>query len=283
VGQNLIEVQARLLAALADERIAAKIKRDYLESFVALGLSSAQARDLMNFIFVAYQSHSIVEAERQIRDRIKATYTPQSRSLTGNLTDMLFKRAQHIHSQLKPFLFNEQGRQTIDFGCGDGQVTQLLHTDIDLQLTICGVDVRDYRFSGVTIPFTLFNGVMTDHPNDSFEIGIMINVAHHEANNELVLAELSRIVTRKLVVVETVPVGESPEDIELDRERTFANDLLYNRVFHNLGIPVPGAYETPERWITRFQRYNWNCAHSIHLGFDQPLIRVAHHLHVFER
>ncbi|MEN9647956.1 MAG: hypothetical protein RLY57_760, partial [Candidatus Parcubacteria bacterium] len=116
-----------------------------------------------------------------------------------------------------------------------------------------------------------------------YEAAVLTNVIHHEKINENILKELDRIVARKLVIIETVPVGNTPEEIVLDRERTFANDTLWNRFFNYADIPVPGTYETPEDWIKRFESYGWKTTHSEDLGYDQKSIHDVHHLLVFER
>ncbi len=148
---------------------------------------------------------------------------------------------------------------------------------------VIGVDVRDYRAEGVTIPIKILNSSKTPFNNNEFSTVLMSNVAHHEADNESVIAELTRIVRDKLVVIETVPNGNTPDEIEADRDRTFMNDYLYNRLFHNADIPVPGTYETPQGWIDRFEKHGWQVSYSENLGYDQPVIRDVHHLLTFKR
>lgn len=61
------------------------------------------------------------------------------------------------------------------------------------------------------------------------------------------------------------------------------NDYLYNRLFHNADVPVPGTFETPEGWGSRFAKYGWKVKHSENLGEDQKTIKDTHHLLVFEK
>jgi Fe-S cluster biosynthesis and repair protein YggX len=112
---------------------------------------------------------------------------------------------------------------------------------------------------------------------------LLTNVLHHEKNNEKIIDELDRIVRRRLVILETVPIGETENDMEQDKDRTFMNDYLYNHLFHNADVPVPGTFETPNKWIERFSNHGWKLVNEKDLGFDQPTIKDRHYLLVFER
>ncbi len=84
-----------------------------------------------------------------------------------------------------------EGR-VVDYGAGDGQVTQKLHDMLGLDID--GYDVRLYPAPNVTIPMATFDGGHVNVPDGSYEAAVMTNVAHHERNNEIILQELSRIV-----------------------------------------------------------------------------------------
>jgi SAM-dependent methyltransferase len=195
------------------------------------------------------------------------------------ITERVTGRAETIFGQIYPYL-NDRSGNIIDFGCGDGQVTDLLH---DQGLNIVGYDVVQYH-TKPRAAIHLFDGIRIPCDDLFFDTAIVTNVIHHEENNERVLEELTRIVTTRLVIIETVPVGNSAVEIKLDHERTFLNDWLYNRGFHpGTDIPVPGTYETPQGWIERFKKHGWNMVESINLGIDIDLIPDTHHQFVFER
>ena len=122
----------------------------------------------------------------------------------------------------------------------------------------------------------------------------MTNVAHHEPENQLVLAELARIIRPggRLIVIETVPEDKTEEALEI----TFLNDYFYNRILHCADIAVPGTYETLEGWIGRFDDVGFELdlledvddpllreSNPFPLGYDQPTIRDLHALYVFRR
>ncbi len=66
-------------------------------------------------------------------------------------------------------------------------------------------------------------------------------------------------------------------------QRTFWNDYLYNRGFHDADVPVPGRFETREGWHDRFHKHGWTVTQAVDLGYDQPTIRDYHVLYVLKR
>ncbi len=195
-------------------------------------------------------------------------------------------RVNKIFEQVSPYLKDVSGK-VFDYGMGAGGVAQKIQDE--LGLAVEGGDVRDFRALGVTVPFVLLNhfpnseGRIVPVQDKYFEACVVTNVIHHEEVNENILKELDRITSRKLVIIETVPVGNSDKEIKLDHERTFASDVLWNRFFNSADIPVPGTYETPEDWIKRFEQFGWKTVHSENLGYDQKSIHDVHYLLVFER
>lgn len=160
-------------------------------------------------------------------------------------------------------------------------MTQILHDELDLNIE--GVDVRLYKASNINVPIKLFNGNHVDVADKEYGSGLLTNVLHHEKENEKILNELDRIIKNKLVILETVPVGQTEEDMERDKDRTFMNDYLYNRLFHSADVPAPGTFETPQKWIERFSQHGWQLENEKDLGFDQPTIKDRHYLLVFKK
>jgi len=261
------------------------VRLDFWATFTQLTGDETFATGLVDQLLIMLRKDEHLEQiEQAVFERLGVTYAEyrgQQENLLTILHDMLAHRAEIIFEQLEPHLREYRGEKALDYGAGDGQVTQMLHDYLGLNIEGC--DVRPYVAEGVTVPIHLLNDKRLDVPDGRYQVGVMTNVAHHEAENERILEDLTRLVTDKLVVIETVPVGETEEEIERDRERTFMNDYLYNRLFHRANVPVPGTYETPQGWIDRFAQHGWKCTHSEDLGVDQPTICDTHHLFVFER
>ena len=277
-------MKSRIEHLLLNEETTAKVTSDFRYTFGQLGLSNEQANNLCEKVLDLLKkdgSLSDIESETlQNFENINLNVNGEEQNLIEVLHEKLIDRAKIIASQVVQQFTDVKGK-TIDYGAGDGQVTQILHDQLGLDIE--GVDIRMYKGKNITVPIMLFNGDHVNVSDSTYEAGLLTNVLHHENNNEKVLNELDRIVKNKLVVLETVPIGESEEDMEKDKDRTFMNDYLYNRLFHNADVPVPGAYETPKGWVDCFNKHGWKLTSEKDLGFDQPTIKDRHYLFVFEK
>lgn len=282
--EELKTMKGRIEQSLESAETHEKVAADFKYTFGQLGLSTEQADQLCEDVFTLLRSDKPlpdIEAEAlRVFENIKLNAGEKEQNLIEVLHEKLRDRAKIIASQVAP-QFGDVKEKAIDYGAGDGQVTQLLHDQLGLDVE--GVDVRMYKAPNVTVPILLFNGGHVEVADDTYEAGLLTNVLHHEKDNEKILNELDRIVRRKLVVLETVPVGKTEEDMEQDKDRTFMNDYLYNRLFHNADVPVPGAFETPKKWVERFAQHGWKVVSEEDLGYDQPTIKDRHYLLVFEK
>jgi ubiquinone/menaquinone biosynthesis C-methylase UbiE len=278
--EELASMKKRINEAMVDEEILKKVTGDFEYTFSQLGLDQESSRDIVQEIFKRLREDRSLDIIEQEVLKSFEILKVGGKNVIEILHQRLSDRAGIIFSQIRPYLNGISGK-VLDFGAGDGQVAQKVHDELGVDIS--GYDVRSYVVPNVNIPIKEFNGEHIDVPDEYFEVAVVTNVLHHEKNNQKVIDELSRVVRGRLVIIETVPVGETEESIKKDRERTFMNDYLYNRLFHNADVPVPGTYETSEGWIKRFEMSGWKLKHSESLGFDQPTIKDVHHLLVFER
>ena len=273
-------IKERLTKGVNSPLIREKILNDYTFTFHELGLEEKLAKEVaVKVISYIKESKTLEETENKVKELFK------SNNIFELINSGLDHRVNKIIEQMKPYLVDIKGK-VFDYGMGAGEVTQKMKDELGLDVE--GGDVRDFRSSHVNVPFVLLSapdatGRIVRISDKFYEAAVLTNVIHHEKVNEIILKELDRIVSRKLVIIETVPVGNTPEEIVLDHERTFANDVLWNRFFNYADIPVPGTYETPDGWIKRFESYGWKVTHSENLGYDQKTIHDVHHLLVFER
>lgn len=275
-----IVMKERIRESLGSAETRKKVEDDYVYTFQQLGLPKGESKNLCRDIFDKLLSDNpLPKTEQEVLKIFEGLKVGgANKNIIEILHEKLRDRAIIIASQVGPYLEGIEGK-IIDYGTGDGQVAQNLHDNIGLKVE--GVDVRMYKSPNVTIPVKLFDGKRVDVPDGEYEAGLLTNVLHHEKQNENILNELDRIVAKKLVVLETVPVGENEEEMEKDKNRTFMNDYLYNRLFHNADVPVPGSFETPKGWVDRFVQHGWQLSHEEDLGFDQPTIKDRHYLLVF--
>lgn len=280
----------RIEHALADENTRAKVEADYKYTFEQLGLSPEQSSQLYSAVFQSLTSgKGLLEIEAEILRTLEATKLQtdgKEQNLIEILHEKLKDRAKIIAGQVAPYLKGILGK-VIDYGAGDGQVTQNLQDQLSIngeEFDIEGVDVRGYKAPNVTVPVKVFDGSHVEVPDQTYEAALLTNVLHHEKDNENILTELDRITKKRLVILETVPMGGSEEAMQNDKDRTFMNDYLYNRMFHSADVPVPGTFETPKGWKDRLEgQHNWKLVHEEDLGVDQPTIKDRHYLLVFEK
>ncbi len=268
-------MQQRLKAALANPQVHELVRKDLMHTFMNLGLND-RAQSVVKFVTQTVANTTDIEhTERLVNSEFSEIFIDGA-TLIQVLEEKMVDRAQIVYAQISKFF--RQDETIIDFGCGDGQVTNYVYDHITHNIT--GYDVRNYPTHGVMAPIKHFDGISIPVSDGHFDAGLMTNVAHHEENNEKILRELARIIrpSGRLVVIETVPIRNDPNEFE----RTFVSDYVYNRLFHSADIPVPGTYETEEGWVRRFKEVGFeleeltDIPNPTPLGYDQPTIRDWH-------
>ncbi len=276
-------ITEKLLWALTDPKAVELAKVDFIGTFTDLGQDPGEAEHLTTFIFQNLEGvteQTLAAKELIVGEMIKCCKAGIL-TLPEVLTRGIQGRSQLIYDQVGKYFEDVTGR-VVDFGCGNGVVAQLLHEGNGLN--IVGYDVVNYTTPGVTIPTHLFDGTKLPVDEGYFSAAVVTNVFHHSDDPDVLLKELTRTVTTRLVIIETVPdpVSEEKEDTEM--RRVYLNDYLYNRLFNpGVGIPVPGTYRTPKGWIGALEVLGWTVVESIDLGVDQKCIRDRHHLLVVDR
>lgn len=274
---DILKMQKRLKAALANPHVRELVHQDLMHTFMNLGLGN-RTRDLVAMVINRLATNTHLErTESYLRTFFKCTYLEASGNLLHVLDEKMKDRAQIVYGQVSKFF--RQDEVVIDWGCGDGQVTNYVYNHITHKIE--GWDVRHYPALGIVVPIKRFDGSSIPISNGYFDAGLMTNVAHHEKDNGKILRELARIIRPggRLVVIETVPIRDDPNEFE----RTFVGDYVYNRLFHNADIPVPGTYETEFGWIQRFLEVGFELEvlddgtpNPTPLGYDQETIRDWH-------
>lgn len=261
-----------------------KAHTDLVAIVESLGLTKNAANHFCEQIFAIYLSTKPI----QERDQLAFQFVAQTKVNIDNnptfILDIMSKkignRAAYVANQLTPYLTNVKGK-VIDYGAGEGRVAQILHDN--LALDIEGADVRNVRGPQITIPLFQFDGSRVPVEDKHYTTGIVSQVLHHDVDNEKILRELDRIVKHKLIIKETIPDGETTEEMLQNMDSTFIKDYLFNRIFRNCDIPAPGTFETPDGWKHRFAKYGWKVNYEKDLGFDLTFIRVRQYLFVFTR
>lgn len=280
--QDIAKMHSRLKAALTNPTILPLVHADLVYTFNQLGLNAEHDGVIGRIVTDITETADLEKTERIIYSELRRLQV-NGVSVTDILDRKMKDRANIIYGQVSKFF--SRGESIIDWGCGDAQVTDLIYCEITDKIE--GWDVRNYPAPGVTVPIQQFDGGFIPVSIGFFDAGLMTNVAHHEENNAKILLELARIIRPggRLVVIETVPVTDEPKEFE----RTFVGDYVYNRIFHQADVPVPGTYETEEGWVRRFAEVGFvlekldGIINPTPLGYDQPTIRDWHTRLVFRR
>jgi hypothetical protein len=290
----------RIQSCIKNPKVWGLFSKDFLDTFSKLGFSDHEAQESLELISRFFSrvkdGQDLPHTEKRIRTLLNGSNV-RGVDFADVIEQELSGRADIIYGQIEGPLKSLIGEDPaewpfFDWGCGDAEVSRRIYDKLGLPVSTC--DVRDYRSEEAKetgMPFfevrnnQLYSDGKILNPGDRlFRIGLMTNVAHHEADNEKLLESLSKHVSDYLVVIETVPDPHSEEDEQVERDRTFMNDYLYNRLFHDADVPVPGTYETREGWVERFKKHGWELVGEIEdLGYDQPTIQDYHVLYVFKR
>lgn len=275
---KVTDLLERIQLILSDPDQRQKIKKSYDETFKSLNIEDHRML-AEEVIHAMNTSTSLQEMWEQVQALWHTHPTIERRSVFDQFPEMFAKRIEIIAGQTLPYL---KGMKTVcDFGAGKGDFSRRLVKEGYL---VEAWDVIRFPHEQMAYPVRQFDGyTLPDVADQQYDGTVLTNVLHHEKDNEKILELVSRITRKRLVVIETVPDGKTPDEISLDWPRTFMCDVLWNTLFNNIHTPVPGTYDTGHGWMERIQKYGFDCKHYKDLGYDQPSIHDRHVLMVFER
>lgn len=130
----------------------------------------------------------------------------------------------------------------LDVGAGDGLLARMV-MDRRPDLRIRGVDVMLRPTSH--IPVDRFDGVRLPFDAGAFDAVMMVDVLHHAANQDALLAETARAATRAVVIKDHVLTG-------VFAQQTLAFMDWVGNARH--GVALPYAYWTEAQWRSGFER-----------------------------
>lgn len=128
----------------------------------------------------------------------------------------------------------------LDVGSGDGLLARRV-MDQRPDITVVGVDVVARASSH--IPVTLFDGVTLPFEARTFHAAMMVDVLHHAADQDRLLAEMVRVVQSAIVIKDHLLHGV------LAGPTLAFMDWVGNARF---GVPLPYSYWTEEQWSRAF-------------------------------
>lgn len=144
--------------------------------------------------------------------------------------------ARHLAELLPP------KASVLDVGSGDGLLAQRV-MELRSDVKIRGVDVLTRPTSH--IPVELFDGVALPFGNAQFDVVMMVDVLHHAAQQERLLAEMARVTKRMVLIKDHTVQG-------ILAWRTLAFMDWVGNARH--GVSLPYAYWSPRQWDDTYSR-----------------------------
>jgi SAM-dependent methyltransferase len=193
----------------------------------------------------------------------------------------------------------------LDYGCGDGQVSQIIAKNKGIEATL--TDVYEHRNVKATgLRFKLFKqGEKAPFCDAEFNNVIVLTVFHHCSNPIHSIQEVARITKPggRVIVVESV-FGVDGKQLPAKMQRKIAGyltlsaeqqrllnvffDHFYNRIlFYNpnpeMKVNVPFNFNTPDHWEQIFAQNGLKQEEIVHLGLDQQIAPEYHTLHILRK
>jgi ubiquinone/menaquinone biosynthesis C-methylase UbiE len=186
----------------------------------------------------------------------------------------VFLRENEVGGRVAPHL--APGWQVLDYGSGTGLISGWLADRVGIAPTLADVVEydnrrRDLPYIGLADPFHV------PAEDGSFDAVLLLFALHHnpyEAQSK-VLAEASRIASRRLLVLEDTPANR------FDR----AFNLFWDKVLNlRHGVPTPFAFRGVEEWLDVFLEHGLRAIHVETYRPKWPTLMTYHHsLFVLER
>jgi SAM-dependent methyltransferase len=173
----------------------------------------------------------------------------------------LFARRVRVLAKLLAESIPARSR-VLDVGCGDGRLDRLL-LDLRHDVAIEGIDVLVRP--GTAIPVAAFDGRRIPHPDQSFDVVMMVDVLHHTEDPAILLGEAKRVARCCIVIKDHCQdgflagqtlrlmdwVGNARHRVALPYN--YWSEEQWGRAFEDLGLSV-------EHWVGQLGLYPWPLA-----------------------
>ena len=255
------------------------VQRDFSILLQEIGLSEADTDTTIKKLFDLLEEDI---SQAVFEEKFKAFIFAQNvegKPFTEAFEALQVKRSERIYSEVADFI--QSDGKVLDFGCGNGLVGQLLHDRKGLKVEGC--DVVVYKGKDVNIPVHKFDGYHLEVPDGTFETGYANSVLHHDIDPNKAIEEISRVVSKRFILIEDTLQGETEEEKALHAKKLFIDDYIYNRLLVDGDIPVPAQYRTSAQWVELFSALGWKLPQSDELGWSKILPSIFRERFIFEK
>jgi len=292
-GLELYEIKE----IVTDKTIKETISSRLLPVLTYLGISSNESKQIITNCLQAASNYSKLEDYEA-----QAHYILEKEKVAQKIPEKLSARASLVYSQIEPYLLPGN---VLDYGCGDGQVAELITKNKNQTVTLA--DVYEHkRIKETGLKFKLFKqGTKTPFSDNEFDNTLALTVYHHSSDPLNSIKDVHRVTKKggRVIVIESVygvDGKELPEAMQKKMKNYFSLspeqqrkvniffDHFYNRVLHyskdaETKVNVPFNFNTPAKWEKIFAENGLNQEKIVDLGIDQPTAPEYHTLHILRK
>ncbi len=282
---------------ITDNSIKKTVASMLLPVLTYLEIPEVKAKEIISDCLLAVSEYPQLEAyERQAHSILEKA------GITQRIPQKLAARANIVYTQIAPYLLEGN---VLDYGCGDGQVAELIAQNKSSQVTLADVYMHPH-IAETGLKFVSFKqGAKMPIDDNIFDNTLALTVFHHSSNPVESIMDVCRVTKEggRVVVIESV-YGVNEEELpqimqektqtyramsaEQQRKTNIFFDHFYNRVLHYSKNPetkvnVPFNFNTPTNWKAVFADCGLKEEKLVHLGLDQPTVPEYHTLHILTK
>lgn|GEM_PF-499744 len=292
-GHEVLQIREIVTDANVKETVAGMLA----DVLTYLGLSHTKAQQLISGCLNAAASYQQLEAYEE-----QAHHILETEKVASRIPEKLTARASLVYTEIAPYL---SPGNVLDYGCGDGQVSQLVAEKLGNPVSLTDV-YRHRHMDESGLPFRLFGqGQKAPFDDAEFSNVLAITVFHHSSNPVESIRDVARVTKPggRVIVIESVfgvDGKQLPHEIrkkaggylalsgEQQRKVNVFFDHFYNRILHYSAgaatkVNVPFNFNTPDGWRQVFAQNGLVQEAIVHLGLDQPTVPEYHTLHVLRK